>query len=423
MTSIIIDRRLNPRGKSSSNRQRFIQRNKAQIQESIKKIIDKTNISDIHRANKGIVVRGTSEPTFNADPNTGDKKYILPGNKEYIVGDKQPKPTNNGAEGKGRAAGEGDGDEDEFEFILTHEEYLDFIFQDLELPDLVKKSLKQTMVNHLSRAGYKTSGNPAQLDTIRSLKNSIGRRIGLQRPSNEYIEQLESQLEFEKERNASAETIRFLEEEIKKLKARQLIVPWIDPIDIRYRNYVPTPKPITQALMVCLLDVSASMTEREKEIAKRFFLLLNLFLKTKYKHVEVVFIAHTSVAHEVNEEEFFYSKNTGGTLVSSALDLTLKIIKERYSPSDWNIYVSQCSDGDNIPHDNPLCQEHLNAILGIAQYFAYIEVKPMYQTSRKSDLWQAYQEISLSNKALQMVEVNDHSDIWKVFRELFSQKG
>ena len=127
---------------------------------------------------------------------------------------------------------------------------------------------------------------------------------------------------------------------------------YIDPLDVRYRRFEAHPKPVAQAVMFCLMDVSGSMTEHMKDLAKRFYVLLYIFLKRRYKNVEVVFIRHTHQASEVDEETFFNSPETGGTVVSTALEEMQRVINERYSPDNWNIYAAQASDGDNTASDN-----------------------------------------------------------------------
>jgi uncharacterized sporulation protein YeaH/YhbH (DUF444 family) len=363
----IIDRRLNPRDKTIRNRQKFIARSKDAIKKEIKKIIDKGSIKDIDTTKTKVRVKGVSEPTFTIDPRTGNKKFVLPGNKEYAAGDTVPKKQQESGE-SGNKAGEGKG-EDDFEFLLTQDEFLDFLFDELELPNLIKKQLKDVNQVQYSRAGFKNYGTPNQLDVVRSMKNALGRRISMGMTTQDKIEELEKEIEEEKDSELRAQ----LEETLRALKERNLNVPWIDTFDIRYRNYVATPKPITQAVMFCIMDVSASMGEREKDIAKRFFMLLHVFLKRKYEKLDVVFVAHHTEAKEVDEHTFFHGRETGGTLVSSALCLTNDIIDERYNPADWNIYVAQCSDGDNITYDDPIDTE-MPKLLTRSQYMAYVPI-------------------------------------------------
>lgn len=420
----IIDRRLNPKDKALRNRQKFIQRSKEQIKEAVKEAIDNGKITDIEtEGNKTkIKVKGIGEPTFGIDHKTGNKKYVLPGNKEHVVGDKSPKPEEEGG-GKGSKGGLGEG-EDDFEFILNKDEFLDFIFEDLELPHLIKKQLKDMTKVKPKRAGFTNQGNPSQLDVVRSLKNSLGRRIGLNRPDNEEIEELERQLK-EAEHEGDDILIAELKDQISVLKQRQIAIPWLDPFDVRYRNFTPTPQPITQAVMFCIMDVSGSMGQREKDLAKRFFFLLHMFLKRKYNKLDVVFIRHHESASEVDEETFFNSRESGGTVVSTAIDLANKIITDRYNLNDWNVYAAQISDGDNYSSDNETLFNAMQDLLTKVQYFAYVEILNMYKLMHQgsnSDVWDIYEHLEKSNNHLKVKHITDVSDIWPVFKKLFEKK-
>lgn len=414
----IIDRRLNPKDKTIKNRQKFIHRSREQIKKSVKKAIDTGNIADIEDGKIKVKTKGVTEHTFDIDPKTGDKKYILPGNKKYTVGDQENKPDESDGQG-GSKGGLGRG-EDDFEFVLNQNEFLDFIFEDLELPDLVKKQMKDVTKVKPKRAGFTNVGNPSQLDVVRSLKNSLGRRIGLKRPTNLDIEKLEKELE-----TADDERRKNIILELEELKRRQLTIPWLDPFDVRYRNFVQVPQPMTQAVMFCIMDVSASMGEREKDFAKRFFFFLHMFLKRKYEKVEIVFIRHHEEATEVDENEFFTSRESGGTVVSSALKLCKKILEERYSISDWNIYVAQASDGDNYKKDYHDTQTIMEKLLPLTQYFAYVEIIGFYRTfsnGSNTDLWNTYEPLLETFKNLNMKKIAEQSDIWLVFKSLFSKE-
>ena len=170
--------------------------------------------------------------------------------------------------------------------------------------------------------------------------------------------------------------------------------------------------------MFCLMDVSGSMDQATKDIAKRFYVLLYLFLTRTYKTIDVVYIRHHTQAKEVDEQEFFYSKETGGTIASSALELMIEIMDDRYSSNDWNIYGAQASDGDNWADEAPRCAKLLEKnILTKARYFSYIEItQRAHQT-----LWQKYQEISESNAHFAMRHIKSVDDIYPVFRDLFKK--
>ena len=419
----IIDRRLNPRDKTIKNRQKFIERTRDQIKKSVKDSIDSGNIADIENGKIRVRVKGTSEPEFKTDPKTGNRRYVMPGNDQYVVNDTVDKPEDGGGQG-GNQGGLGRS-EDDFEFILNKEEYLDFIFDDLELPDLVKKQIKDVKKIKMKRAGYSNQGNPSQLDVVRSLKNSLGRRIGLARPKNEEIEQLEQELEQARAKKKK-KLITELEERIAELKRRQVAVPWLDPFDVRYRNFVPNPEPITQAVMFCVLDVSGSMGQTEKDIAKRFFFLLYMFLHKKYEKIDIVFIRHHEVASEVEEEEFFKSRESGGTVVSEAIKLVKKIIDERYSVSDWNIYVAQGSDGDNYQSDYNNTLAAMRSLLPVVQYYAYLEIvshfKVQWSILAPTELRKAYTSLEKSYSNINIQQATTVKDIWRAFKKLFSKE-
>lgn len=194
-------------------------------------------------------------------------------------------------------------------------------------------------------------------------------------------------------------------------------IPYIDDFDLKFNVNKKEPQPSSKAVMFCVMDVSGSMDQRTKDIAKRFFILLYLFLQRNYEKTEVVFIRHHSTAKEVDEQEFFYSRETGGTVVSSALKLMHEIIDERYPVSEWNIYGAQASDGDNWTNDSPICHDLLNdRLLPLLQYYCYIEI-----TDRgHQELWQFYEKLVENNpEGFAMRGIEDYADIYPVFRDLF----
>ena len=429
----VIDRRLNPGGKSLVNRQRFLRRAKALVQRAVRDALKDRSIREFDQEGEVTIVRdGVHEPTLHRAGSGGDRDHVLPGNRNYVEGDNIPRPEQ-GSGGGGSAAGTGDG-EDEFRFVLTREEFLDLFLEDLELPDLAKKRLTAGEVEGVRRAGYQTTGSPASLSISRTMRNAMSRRLALKRPSSADLGRIDEEIERIERREPSdpgdAELLAKLREERDRIARRRILISYIDPIDLRYRRYEETPKPVAQAVMFCLMDVSGSMTEHMKDLAKRFFALLHLFLARSYRHVEVVFIRHTDRADEVDENTFFYSRETGGTLVSSALDKMIEVVRARYRPDDWNIYVAQASDGDNMTQDNPKAVGLLqDAILPIVQYAAYLEVgrdeDPMAggTMASESDLWAAYQEVKAPKGRFVMRKVHHRREIYPVFRELFQRRG
>jgi uncharacterized sporulation protein YeaH/YhbH (DUF444 family) len=425
----IVDRRLNPGGKSLVNRQRFLRRAKALVQRAVRDSLKDRSIKELDQEGEVTIVKdGVHEPTFHRSSKGGNREHILPGNKEFVEGDELPRPSGGG--GSGSQAGQGDG-EDEFRFVLTREEFLDLFLDDLELPEMAKKRLVAGESQGLRRAGYMTSGSPSALSVQRTMRNSLSRRIALKRPSSAEMLALQAEIaRLEALPGDHADEIALLRAELERIDRRRKLISYIDPIDLRYRRYEPTPKPVAQAVMFCLMDVSGSMSEHMKDLAKRFYALLHLFLTRCYRHVEVVFIRHTDRAEEVDEETFFYSRETGGTLVSSALEKMLQVVRERYRPDDWNIYVAQASDGDNMSSDNPKTVSLMqDGILPISQYVAYLEVgreeDPMSggPTGRSSDLWQAYELVGGPKGRFVMRKVHHRREIYPVFRELFQRRG
>lgn len=423
----IVDRRLNPGGKSLINRQRFLRRARAQVQRAVRDSLKDRSIKDLEREGEISIPRGdVHEPTLRRGASGGNREHVLPGNREYLQGDEIERPS--GGEGAGGYEGQG---EDDFRFVLSREEFLDLFLDDLELPELAKKRLTTGDAQGVRQAGYQTSGSPSALSLSRTMRNSLSRRIALKRPSREEIERIEAEIaRLEGLPSDQSAEIARLRQHLEIATRRRKLISYIDPIDLRYRRFEPTPKPVAQAVMFCLMDVSGSMTEHMKDLAKRFYALLHLFLTRCYRHVEVVFIRHTDTADEVDEQTFFNSQETGGTLVSSALEKMLAVVKERYSPEDWNIYVAQASDGDNLPRDNPHAIALMrDSILPISQYVAYLEVgreeDPMAfgPIPRSSDLWQAYSEVGGGDGLFVMRRVHHRREIYPVFRELFARRG
>jgi uncharacterized protein len=357
------------------------------------------------------------EPRFRTQGGTRDR--VLPGNKKFVEGDILPRP--NEGRGRGSAPGEGDS-EDDFRFVLSRDEFVNLFLDDLELPDLAKRRLAEAESEGLQRAGYSTSGSPANISVSRTVRLALARRVALKRPRPETIAQLEAELEECRDEARRAE----LSTEIEILKAKAKRIPFIDPIDIRFRRFETVPKPVAQAVMFCLMDVSGSMSEHMKDLAKRFYMLLYVFLTRRYRHVEIVFIRHTDRAEEVDEDTFFHGPASGGTMVSSALQAMSDIVRSRFRPSDWNIYAAQASDGDNSIADSALTGRLLtDNILPVSQFFAYLEVGEANGSTFEmpdSSLWTLYQRLRADGAPLSMRKVNERSQIFPVFHELFQRR-
>jgi uncharacterized sporulation protein YeaH/YhbH (DUF444 family) len=418
--SQFIDRRRNASKKSTVNRQRFLRRYKNQIKQAVSDTVGKRSITEIDQGERiSIPTRDISEPYFQSGQG-GIVERVLPGNEQFKQGDTIKKSSESEADSsKGQASNSGEG-EDGFVFELSREEFLDIYFEDLELPDLIKKELASITTYKVVRAGVTSSGTPNNINVLRSMKKATGRRVALANPYKRRLVKAEEALaQLLAGTNADASEIELLEKEIAFLKKKLKSVPFIDTIDLRYNNRIRIPAPTTQAVMFCIMDVSGSMDEAKKDIAKRFFILLYLFLTKNYEKIDLVFIRHHTSAKEVNEEEFFYSRETGGTVVSSALELLHQIIANKYSQSSWNMYVAQASDGDNWNADSPYCQELLQEkIMPLLQYYAYIEIMPRHHQS----LWNVYLDVKKMFPHFSMENIDTVGDIYPVFHKLFKRK-
>lgn len=442
MSHIIIDRRKNDKGKSSVNRRKFVSRVRSTLKEAIKETIGDVNIKDLAQG-KGkvkIPLRNLDQPWFHHDDSSGEHHIVRPGNERFRPGDKIKRPPK--GSGKGRQGSPDGEDEDAFTFHLTREEFLDLLFDNCELPNLIKKSFAMIHEEELKRSGYISEGPPTQLNIVRSMRRAKARRFGLRASKKKELRELqneEQQLkqEITDRRNQGLDIsieeqhLKQVQEKIEILQRKIKAVPFIDPMDLRYTNYTKVTLPAVQAVMFCIMDVSGSMGEREKQLAKTFFLLLYLFLMKNYKRVDIVYVRHHTTAKEVDEQEFYYSHESGGTVISSALELTCEIIQQRYPLSQWNIYMAQASDGDNYPEDNKNVKNILlQRILPIVQYFAYIQIDPDEEyhnfsislMNNEANLWSTYEDIAKIKPNMGVARVSGESQIYTALTKLFEKK-
>jgi hypothetical protein len=423
MLQQIIDRRLAGKNKSIGNRERFLRRYQGQVRDAVRRAIDKRGIREIEQGEDiHLPKRDISEPSFGHGSG-GAREIVHPGNREYVRGDhiERPQGGSGRGSGSGQAGDSGEG-EDDFVFHLTKEEFMQIFFDDLALPRLVRSQLVETPEMKSQRAGYSNSGTPSNLSVIRSMRGAIGRRVAIGSGSRAELAVLLQRLaEMPEVEGDAAEALarKDLEAQIVALRTRLARIPYLDPIDLRFRNRIRLPVPTAKAVMFCLMDVSGSMDEARKDLSKRFFILLYLFLTRHYEKIDLVFIRHHTQAQEVDEENFFRARETGGTVVSSALVLMDEIIKERYSGSDWNIYGAQASDGDNWHHDSGRCRELLaDSLLPRCRYFAYVQV-----AEEEQNLWEEYARLQATERSFAMRKVTEAGQIYPVFRDLFKREG
>ncbi len=416
----VIDRRLDGRNKSAVNRERFIRRYKEQLRKAVSDMVSRRSIRDIDQGGDvNLPAKDITEPNFHHGQG-GDREFILPGNREYTKGDAIDRPQDGAGSGR-RGAGSGESTDD-FTFSLSRDEFLSIFFDDLELPELARTALGSVELKKFRRAGYVLEGSPSNFAVVRTLKTALGRRIALTAALETSLEQASERLVEARQAHADEDTLAALAEEIESLRERVARVPFLDTIDMRYRHRVAVPMPSARAVMFCLMDVSASMDETKKDLAKRFFSLLYLFLSRKYEHVDIVFVRHTEDAEEVDEETFFYDRKSGGTIVQSALALTHKIITERYATADWNIYAAQASDGDAFGADAARSARFLrDKLLPLVRHFAYVET-PEWIDTHPTSLWVEYDHVAREHKRLAMRRVADKTEIYPVFHDLFKKQ-
>jgi len=415
----IIDRRLSGKNKSVGNRERFVRRYKQQIAEAVRRAVSQRDIRHIEQAeNITIPKKDIREPVFHHGPG-GIRDTVHAGNSDHVRGDRIARPQG-GAGGRGSPASDSGEGDDDFTFTLSKEEFMQLFFEDLALPHLLRTQIGDTPQYTTRRAGYSHDGTPHNLAMLRTMRGALGRRIALTKAPYRELQALQAQLEgLLAQDDGTSEAVAEFQQRIDALRARIGKVAFLDPIDLRFRNRTKVPVPSSQAVMFCLMDVSGSMDEERKDLAKRFFILLYLFLTRHYEKIDIVFIRHHTQAAEVSEDEFFHSTETGGTIVSSALALLDQIMHARYPVGDWNIYVAQASDGDNFSNDGANCRNLLvEKILPLVRYFAYVQV-----AQEDQNLWEEYSALVPLFPHFAMRKVSDPGDIYPVFRDLFKKEG
>ena len=468
----IVDRRGQSKNGQVTSRRRFLDRNRKSIRDAMDKKIADGKIGDIGKDGVDVTVPRDDIHEPNIKHGKGGKhQRVFPGNRHFRKGDELEKPPGGGG-GRG-TDGSPDGDgEDDFTFHVTEDEFLEMLFEDLELPNLTKVGDQDTTKTKSVPAGLSSDGPPNKLDLARSVQKRMGRRISAANPSKKAIlelkeeqrdilksyvsndddpkapaskssgfvplktkiKQIDSEIEHLRTEVGGelspedAEEIDSLDKEIESLENKINKIPkWDDKHDMVYKLNKQQPVPTSKAVMFCLMDVSGSMGEEEKSKAKLFYFLLNRFLERHYEHTEVVFIRHTHVAQEVDEETFFYDRETGGTVASTCLEKMLEAIKDRFPPSEWNIYGAQATDGDNYPQDNINVQDFLEQIMPKVQAYFYTEIDRgaglFGPRIGESDLWRVMQnfEENYPGKFFTGM-IKDKSDIFPVFREFFKQR-
>ncbi|WP_414040833.1 YeaH/YhbH family protein [Acidithiobacillus sp. M4-SHS-6] len=427
--STIIDRRSSGT-RSTSNQERLQRRVRARLKTTVEKMARSGSIEDLANADQPISIptRDLHEPSFRRDFSDASWERVLPGNKEYQRGDEINKPEG-GASRQGREGSPDGLGEDEVAIVLSADEFLDLLFDGLALPNLRKTSQGDVQAEQWRRAGFIKDGSPSRMHVGRTMRAARARRLALRAGKRRELQELEAarsklqqeihaRLAQKQDASLEQERLRDLEERISVLTRKIKAIPFIDEADLRFAHIDQQPHPITNAVMFCVMDVSGSMGEKEKDLAKRFFLLLYLFLHRHYQAVHIVFIKHHSTATECTEQAFFGAREGGGTLVSPAIQLTEDIMDKRFPADLWNVYVAQVSDGDNYFADNAVVAEHLDQLLPRLRNFFYLEVN----RENESDLLQLYEGIAEDYPELITARASTREDIYPLFRALFSRE-
>ncbi|MCB0334782.1 MAG: sporulation protein YhbH [Bdellovibrionales bacterium] len=288
--------------------------------------------------------------------------------------------------------GQGGGDQpgvDAFETEVTLEELIKLMFDDLELPDLEKKALRQVLSDDArKRKGLRTQGIRPRLNKKETAKNRIKRKLAVRGSRGIDVDKDEQRFPFHKD-------------------------------DMRYFHIVPTTKEVSNAVIFCIMDTSGSMGTVKKYLARSFYFLFYQFVRQKYQNVEVVFIAHHTEAKEVNEQEFFHKVESGGTYISSGYKKALDIIDERYHPSLWNIYAFHCSDGDNFYSDNERAVAAAHELCNVCNLFGYGEIKPSGSAYYSGSMLDIFSQVDRDN--FHMIVIEKKEDLWPGFKSFLTK--
>ena len=442
-TFIFVDRRKTGRGKSLNNRQKLLKRVKDSIKNAKPEDIDAGGVQKSgagHGANSytnpvKIARHALAEPTFHYDPHVGEREIILIGNDKWLKGDKFPVSGGSGSGAGAGNAGPGEEGEDDFIINISRSEFYDVFFEDCELPDLKETHEKDLPEHIMQRAGFQKVGNPGQLSVIRSFKLSKARRLALTKDDREELTALQAELDTLMDPNHEhvlgvkewALRCEAISLRIQEIKDRILHISAFENVDLRYRKTEKVQVKASDAVLCMLMDVSGSMDEDKKRMARKFFSLQYAFIKRKYPQTDLIFIAHTDEPHEMDEEEFFTTRLSGGTVVSPAWALIHKIIKARYDATQTNIYISYAGDGDNWDSDNANVIEEVETkgLLTKVRHVVYVQVGQSFAAGYGGavSLWNVMTSIAGTNKKLATIKIADESEVFDAFKTLYGKKG
>ena len=443
---IFVDRRKTGRGKSLPNRQKLLKRIKDSIRAAKPQDIDSAGVKGGASAGAGkqlanpvkVARDALAEPTFRYASRSGEMEIVLPGNDKWLKGDEFPLEGEDDGSGSGSGNGPGEDGEDDFVINISRSEYYDVFFEDCELPDLEQTAEKDLPEAVRKPAGFQKDGTPGQLSVIRSYRNSIGRRRALTLDDREELDALQARLDDlmlsdllrdSMVHSEWSEEVQVITERIAEIKARIAAIPLFEKVDHRYRKTEKVLVKSAEATLIMAMDVSGSMDEERKRLARKFFALQYAFIKRKYPNTDLVFIEHTDTAEEVDEEEFFTSRRNGGTIISPAIALAHKIVKERYDATQTNLYFSYAGDGDNYVSDNKdvLAEFEERGFLTKLRHAVYIQVGPEMGNgwggpSGQTAFWTVMTSIANTSKKMHCVKVPEESEVFTAFKKVYGKK-
>ena len=374
--------------RSASDRRRHKEKIEKAIKEGIHDIVAEESIIGQDGKKKiKIPVRGIKEYQFIHGTGNGTKGVGSAQGQDIQKGQVVRKPNQKGQGGKPGKPGDNKG-EDYYDVEISLDELAKYLCDDLNLPDLDKKQSSTVMAEKIKRKGYRPKGIRARLSKKETLKNKIRRQKQAVK-NGTYDPDDEERFPFHYD-------------------------------DLKYKHIEVKKKPITNAVIFMIMDVSGSMGKRKKFLARSFFFLLYQFIRYKYQTVEIVFISHTTEAQEVNEDDFFKKASSGGTFISSGLAMAEDIINERYSPTAWNIYTFHCSDGDNWSEDNEKALEKMSYLSDVSQLAGYIQIKPDQSSIWGEEMAKVFEV--LTSNSFRVCRIKDKADIWPEFAKLFGGK-
>lgn len=429
---IFVDRRKTAKNKSAPNRQALLRRIKQAIRKSAPNQIGSsvTNMQGGATSPVAITRNILHEPTFHYDTGSGTYQVVVVGNDQFERGDKIPSSSSGGkGSGKSNDAGNSGGGEDDFLVQVSTDEFLSIFFEDCELPNLEETSERVVPEMQPRHAGFTRDGNPASLRVVRSYKQALPRRKILTRDDTNQLLILQEELDELKKAEQTEEVqnrIIELNAQIHALQVRISTVPFFEKMDLRYAKTERQMVRTADAVFVMIMDISGSMDEEKKRMARKFFALQYAFIKRKYPNTDLVFIAHTEEAFEMDEDEFFSTRISGGTIVSTSYDLALEIINKRYDHTITNIYISQASDGDNYFSDNPRVQELLlkpNGVLSKVRHMSYANLGPVYASAYGDSLRDVMMKVKSKTDKLSIAGIATVDDVFPQFKKIYQKTG